>query len=49
MKPFVRFDNERGKGDHRHVGTEEFYYNFVDLFKLLQDFYTEVERIGGRI
>ncbi|WP_408887511.1 toxin-antitoxin system TumE family protein [Rhodopila globiformis] len=34
----VGFDNERGKGDHFHLGDEEFPYDFKILDKLLGDF-----------
>jgi len=34
----VRYDNERGKGDHLHVGQREFPYGFVDLTQLELDF-----------
>ena len=27
----LRYDNEAGKGDHRHVGNREFAYDFVGL------------------
>lgn len=40
----VRYDNEAGKGDHRHVGTREFAYRFVDLETLLADFEEDVLR-----
>ena len=40
----VRYDNERGKGDHRHIGSEEFEYTFTSLEKLLEDFKADVER-----
>ena len=43
----VRFDNERGKGDHKHTGNNEYPYRFVDLPTLLRDFYSEVDQIGG--
>ena len=39
----VRYDNERGKGDHRHIGSEEFEYAFASLEKLLEDFKADVE------
>jgi len=32
------FDNERGKGDHRHDGVAESPYHFVDVTTLIQDF-----------
>lgn len=39
----VRYDNERGKGDHRHVGEREEDYLFTTLEKLLEDFQRDVE------
>lgn len=39
---FVRYDNERGKGDHRHVGEIESAYEFTSLDKLLVDFERDV-------
>jgi hypothetical protein len=39
---FVRYDNERGKGDHRHVGEVEFDYEFISLDALLADFERDV-------
>jgi Family of unknown function (DUF6516) len=39
----VRYDNERGKGDHRHVGGVERPYAFVSLSQLLDDFQRDVE------
>ena len=40
----VRYDNERGKGDHRHIGNEEFDYVFTSVERLLEDFRSDVER-----
>ena len=40
----VGFDNERGKGDHRHVGDREFVYRFSSVEQLLLDFQSDVER-----
>ena len=39
----VRYDNERGKGDHRHIGEVEEEYVFVSLDRLLADFKYDVE------
>jgi hypothetical protein len=39
----LRYDNEAGKGDHRHIGTAEKGYNFVDPETLLEDFWNDVE------
>jgi len=40
----LRFDNERGKGDHRHFAGSESEYKFSDVDKLLTDFNAEMER-----
>lgn len=42
----VRYDNERGKGDHRHIGTKEEHYNFSSIVQLLADFCSDVEGWG---
>ncbi len=34
----VRYDNERGKGDHRHVAGKEESYVFTSIDRLLDDF-----------
>lgn len=46
-KPLVRYDNERGKGDHRHDGDNETRYTFVSVEQLIQDFKTDIERLRG--
>ena len=38
----LRYDNEAGKGDHRHVGTKEMPYLFVSVEQLVDDFLAEV-------
>jgi len=38
----LRYDNEAGKGDHRHVGRKEMPYTFAGSDKLLADFWTDV-------
>jgi hypothetical protein len=40
----VRFDNESGKGDHRHVRGRESSYKFVSPDKLIEDFLREARR-----
>ena len=45
---WVRYDNERGKGDHRHVNDEELRYDFFSLDALLADFENDVRNEGGR-
>jgi hypothetical protein len=39
----LRYDNEAGKGDHRHVRDAEEAYVFTDPSTLLADFWREVE------
>jgi hypothetical protein len=39
----VRYDNERGKGDHRHIGEKEIEYQFTTIEQLLADFQRDVE------
>jgi len=41
----VEYDNERGKGDHRHRDGLETSFRFVSLDKLLTDFETDVEAL----
>jgi Family of unknown function (DUF6516) len=40
----LRFDNETGKGDHKHVGEIEVPYVFMTLEQLISDFWDEVAR-----
>jgi len=40
----VRYDNEAGKGDHKHIGTQELPYVFVDVRRLVADFRADVRR-----
>jgi len=40
----IGFDNERGKGDHFHMGDREYPYVFRDLERLIEDFLVEVEQ-----
>ena len=39
----VGFDNERGKGDHWHVGGRERTYAFVSVEQLVEDFIAAVD------
>ena len=39
----LRYDNEVGKGDHRHVGTTETTYAFTTYERLMTDFWTNVD------
>ncbi len=42
----VRYDNERGKGDHRHIAEREEEYEFLTLEQLIEDFRHDVENWG---
>lgn len=42
----VRYDNERGKGDHRHIDGHEEPYMFTTLERLLEDFQRDVQDWG---
>lgn len=39
----VGYDNERGKGDHKHIGALERPYPFSDVATLMNDFLADVE------
>ncbi len=43
----IRYDNERGKGDHRHRGDLEERYNFISVEQLIQDFKADIECLRG--
>lgn len=40
----VRYDNEVGKGDHRHIGEKESGYTFTTPDKLVADFRRDIAR-----
>lgn len=42
----LRYDNEAGKGDHRHVGDAEEPYAFTSIETLLADFDADVARMS---
>ncbi|GAA0579820.1 toxin-antitoxin system TumE family protein [Caenispirillum bisanense] len=39
----LRYDNEAGKGDHRHLGDREEPYRFTTPAALLRDFWADVD------
>lgn len=41
----VGYDNERGKGDHKHMGTVETPYDFKDVPTLIRDFLRDVKEV----
>ena len=40
----LRYDNEAGKGDHKHLGEEQMAYTFTTPARLLADFWDDVDR-----
>jgi hypothetical protein len=40
----LRYDNETGKGDHRHSGAAETGYDFISPDRLVADFFEDVRR-----
>ncbi len=42
----VGYDNERGKGDHKHIGGREYRYRFTDIDTLVSDFLGDVEELA---
>jgi predicted transcriptional regulator len=43
----VRYDNESGRGDHRHVAGREELYQFISVAKLRRDFEADIRNYGG--
>jgi hypothetical protein len=43
----VGYDNERGKGDHRHFRGEETKYEFRGVERLMADFWFDVRVLRG--
>lgn len=41
----VRYDNEQGKGDHKHIGAVEQPYTFVGFERLFADFENDVREV----
>ena len=40
----LRYDNEAGKGDHKHIGDIETRYRFTTPEQLLADFWLDVDQ-----
>ena len=40
----VLYDNETGKGDHRHMGDQEEPYRFTDVETLVANFLEDIEK-----
>lgn len=41
----VGYDNERGKGDHRHIGGGQERYSFSTVERLMADFLADVRNL----
>ena len=41
------YDNEAGKGDHRHYGDHEEAYSFTSIDQLVSDFLTDLDALRG--
>jgi len=44
----VRYDNESGKGDHKHIKDQEEFYLFKDVETLVADFLEEIEKVRNQ-
>jgi hypothetical protein len=44
----LRFDNEAGKGDHKHLGSRQVPYAFKGVAQLVADFWDEIEAWSAR-
>ena len=46
-RELVRYDNERGKGEHRHIDGEELAYVFTSVKQLHDDFESDMRERGA--
>ncbi len=44
-KRIIGYDNERGKGDHKHVNDVEILYIFTNIRQLVSDFYDDIQQV----
>lgn len=44
----VRYDNESGKGDHKHIGDKETLYQFATVEQLMKDFIFDITRLTNK-
>ena len=44
----IRYDNELGKGDHRHYGDYEEDYTWVSVQQIMNDFKIDIEKLRGK-
>ena len=48
-KRIIGYDNERGKGDHRHYYDKEYTYRFLTVEQLITDFLADVRSERGEL
>ncbi|MEK6951840.1 MAG: DUF6516 family protein [Nanoarchaeota archaeon] len=48
-KRILGYDNEQGKGHHRHYYQIEELYQFIDFVKLLDDFENDVKKLRRKL
>ncbi|EAT8559383.1 hypothetical protein HRW30_005138 [Salmonella enterica] len=41
----MRYDNERGKGDHKHIGEREYPVTFTTIENLIGSFRADIEQL----
>src|SRR5579859_4828403 len=44
----IGYDNERGKGDHRHFREDESPYRFESIEQLMADFWADIRSLRGQ-
>jgi len=44
----VRYDNELGKGDHKHIADKETSYKFTNVEQLMKDFISDIVHLTKR-
>lgn len=44
----IGYDNEKGKGDHRHYGQVEEEYHFVSVEKMMRDFESDISGLRNK-
>lgn len=48
-KRLIGYDNYHGKGHHRHVKEREEPYEFIDAWKIFEDFNEDIEKIKNGV
>lgn len=43
----IRYDNEAGKGDHKHIGDVEIKTTFTSVAELIADFWADIQKYRG--